>query len=238
MTAAPHMAEADRLRFERILMNHAGRLSRLVQDLLDLSRAEAQRPRLEPVSVPLVLHSALAAVRERAEAKTITLEVELPSSPSDALPAVAAEPTAIEQVLVNLLDNAVKYTPAGGRVLVRAGLDDAASEPGNRGATPKLRIEVEDNGIGIPAEHLPRLFERFYRVDPARSRDMGGTGLGLAIVKHLVQSFGGDVSVRSRVGAGTVFVVSLPLIESASAATDPVAEAHAAPLAPAASELP
>ena len=105
----------------------------------------------------------------------------------------------MEQILGNLLDNACKYTEPGGRIVVRV------SEAGEL-----VRLEVEDDGIGIPEEDLPRIFERFYRVDKARSRDLGGTGLGLAIVKHLAQAQGGEVSVRSRVREGTVFTVVLP----------------------------
>jgi two-component system phosphate regulon sensor histidine kinase PhoR len=198
LAAAPNMTSGDRVRFERILMNHAGRLSRLVKDLLDLSRAEASRPRVEPVDLSKPLASALAAVRERADEKRISLTDSVPAG----LPALAADSTSVEQVLVNLLDNAVKYTPEGGRVCIRAQQDGRM-----------VRIDVEDTGIGIPAEHLPRIFERFYRVDPARTRDMGGTGLGLAIVKHLLQSHGGDVSVRSRVGGGTTFTVTLPVMQ-------------------------
>ena len=105
----------------------------------------------------------------------------------------------LEQALVNLLENALKYTPAGGRITVRC------IERG-----PEVAIEVEDSGIGIPAESLPRIFERFYRVDPSRSRGMGGTGLGLAIVKHIARAHHGRVEVRSVEGAGTTFTLLLP----------------------------
>jgi two-component system, OmpR family, phosphate regulon sensor histidine kinase PhoR len=134
----------------------------------------------------------------RAEAKTLTL-VEKP--PPDAPPGVPAlaDPDALRQVLDNLLDNAIKYTPNGGRVTVRwnAGRD-------------QVSFEVEDTGVGIPDRDQPRVFERFYRVDKARSREVGGTGLGLAIVKHLVQAMRGSVRVASQVGKGTTFKVTLP----------------------------
>jgi two-component system phosphate regulon sensor histidine kinase PhoR len=110
-----------------------------------------------------------------------------------------ADRRAVEQILSNLLDNASKYTEEGGRIEVRV----SESEE-------QVRIEVEDDGIGIPATDLPRVFERFYRVDKARSRDLGGTGLGLAIVKHLAQAQGGEASVRSTAGQGSIFSVVLP----------------------------
>src|SRR5262249_41528883 len=110
-----------------------------------------------------------------------------------------AERAAVEQIVTNLLDNAIRYTPEGGRVTVAAARQGAAVE-----------ISVEDSGPGIPREHLPRLFERFYRVDDARSRELGGTGLGLAIVKHLALANGGEVRVESELGAGSRFIVALP----------------------------
>ena len=205
LISTPGMAAADRARFERILWTHAGRLGRLVSDLLDLSRAEASgRPRLEPVDLGDPLASALAAVRERADTKQLQVEVKVPPE----LPPLAADATALEQVLVNLLDNAVKYTEPGGRVEVRAAVD---------GGGKMVRIAVADTGPGIAAEHLPRLFERFYRVDPARSRELGGTGLGLAIVKHLVQAHGGDAEVTSTVGKGTTFQVTFPVSDATGA---------------------
>jgi two-component system phosphate regulon sensor histidine kinase PhoR len=134
----------------------------------------------------------------RAETKTLTM-VEKP--PAGAPPNVAAwaDPDALRQVMDNLVDNAIKYTPNGGRITVRwNATDDTVS------------FEVEDTGVGIPAADLQRVFERFYRVDKARSRAVGGTGLGLAIVKHLVQAMKGQVKATSRVGKGTTFRVSLP----------------------------
>jgi two-component system, OmpR family, phosphate regulon sensor histidine kinase PhoR len=195
LLAAPDMGAADRERFEKILAAHVDRLSRLVNDLLDLSHAEAGGPRLRPVRLPLTepAELAVAAVRHRSEAKRVRIALSIDGVE------IEADPIAVEQVLTNLLDNAVKYSPEGGRIDVRAARD------GDR-----VRIEVQDAGPGIAAEHLPRLFERFYRVDPARSRAQGGTGLGLAIVKHLVQAHGGEVSVASEVGRGTTFRVSFP----------------------------
>jgi signal transduction histidine kinase len=112
---------------------------------------------------------------------------------------VRADPEAVRQILTNVLDNASRYTPAGGRVRVQAVREDA-----------EVRIEIADTGPGIPGEHLSRIFERFYRVDPARSRALGGTGLGLAIVKHLVEAHGGRVEAQSTLGHGTTIVMTLP----------------------------
>jgi two-component system phosphate regulon sensor histidine kinase PhoR len=113
--------------------------------------------------------------------------------------AVQGDARALEHVLSNLVDNAVKYCPRGARIVVRA------AEEGDR-----VKLVVADTGPGIPAEHLPRLFERFYRVDAGRSRELGGTGLGLSIVKHMVETMRGKVSVSSEVGRGSIFTVSLP----------------------------
>ena len=110
-----------------------------------------------------------------------------------------ADPRALEQILTNLLDNAVKYSEPGGEIEVRV-----------EGGEDRVRVVVRDSGIGIPEDDLTRIFERFYRVDKARSRALGGTGLGLSIVKHLVQSLGGEISVESRLGEGSTFSFSLP----------------------------
>ncbi|MBN1774545.1 MAG: HAMP domain-containing protein [Deltaproteobacteria bacterium] len=185
-------------RFTDIIERNAERLQRLVEDLLDLSRIESReyRPSLEPLDIVPVVQHVLGLHRERAEAKRLRLEAELPA----ALPAARADRRALEQVLSNLVDNAVKYCPAGAAVAVRAAVE------GDR-----LRLAVEDTGPGIEAQHLPRLFERFYRVDTGRSRELGGTGLGLSIVKHLVEAMGGTVGVDSTPGKGTTFRFTLPL---------------------------
>jgi two-component system phosphate regulon sensor histidine kinase PhoR len=192
-----------RASFVDILGRHAQRLSRLTADLLDLARLEAgYRPRVEVVPMPAVLEAVLPSLQPRAAEKQLTLETELEPPPKDDGGGdftVAAERAAVEQVLSNLVDNAIKYTPAGGRVRV-----EARALPG------RVELVVADTGPGIPAEHLPRLFERFYRVDNARSRELGGTGLGLSIVKHLVAAHGGEIRVESEVGHGTRFVVLLP----------------------------
>jgi two-component system phosphate regulon sensor histidine kinase PhoR len=184
-----------RASFLEILMRHAQRLSRLTADLLDIARLEAgYKPRVEVVDLAAAVDAVLATLQVKAEPKRIALG----KSPLTKV-RVSAERAAVEQILTNLVDNAIKYTPAGGRVDVRA-----------EGRGGKVRIVVEDSGPGIPEEHRSRLFERFYRVDDARSRDLGGTGLGLAIVKHLALANGGDVAVESEMGKGSRFIVSLP----------------------------
>ncbi len=183
-----------RTSFVGILLRHAQRLSRLTNDLLDLSRLEAgYKPRVETFPAAAAVQTVLGALHERATAKNLQLE----SAVADEL-ILSAERPAVEQILTNLVDNAIKYTQRG-RVRVTA---EARGE--------RVLITVDDTGPGIPAVHLPRLFERFYRVDDARSRELGGTGLGLAIVKHLVLANGGEITVESEVGRGSRFVVSLP----------------------------
>jgi two-component system, OmpR family, phosphate regulon sensor histidine kinase PhoR len=183
--------------FIAIIERQAERLQHLVEDLLDLSRIEARQfqLKLEPVEIGEITAQLLPAFRERAEAKRMRLITDVPRSTSRA----RADSRALEQVLTNLVENAVKYGSEGGTVTVRAVPRDG-----------KIRVEVADSGPGIEAAHLPRLFERFYRVDAGRSRELGGTGLGLSIVKHLVEAMSGGVEVESTLGRGTTFAVTLP----------------------------
>jgi two-component system phosphate regulon sensor histidine kinase PhoR len=190
--------------FIQIIERQAERLQHLVEDLLDLSRIESRQFRLalESVSVgPMIAHI-LPAFREQAAAKHLRVSTEIPGD----LRSVRADRRALEQILTNLIENAVKYGGDGSTVTVRA------STEGER-----VRISVADTGPGIEAAHLPRLFERFYRVDAGRSRELGGTGLGLSIVKHLVEAMGGKVSVDSAPGRGTTFAFTLPHAGSAGA---------------------
>lgn len=182
--------------FVEMIARNAERLARLTNDLLDLSRIESRQwpVNLEPVMVGVVARRAVEACADHARRKRTELQVEVPEGTC-----VLADARALEQVLVNLLDNAVKYTPEGGRATVRTGPADG----------DRVAVEVADTGPGIERHHLPRLFERFYRVDPGRARDSGGTGLGLAIVKHLVQMQEGDIGVETGAG-GTIFRVRLP----------------------------
>jgi two-component system phosphate regulon sensor histidine kinase PhoR len=168
--------------FVDIIERNSARISRLVDDLLDLSRVESRQWtfHMSAVNVGLLAQQVIGLLSGAAKDKGLALRSEVPADVS-----VRADPRSLEQVLVNLVDNAVKYTSRG-EVLLRAERD---------GSTWVL--SVVDSGAGIEAHHLPRLFERFYRVDAGRSREQGGTGLGLAIVKHLVQGMGGDVGVES-----------------------------------------
>jgi two-component system phosphate regulon sensor histidine kinase PhoR len=178
-----------------IVARHAERLARLTQDLLDLSRLESRQWRfdLEPVAVAGVARQAADLVSAAAREKGLSLACQVPEDLR-----VHADGRALEQVLVNLVENAVKYTANGG-VTVRGEREGEAAV-----------LSVADTGPGIDRHHLPRLFERFYRVDAGRSRDQGGTGLGLAIVKHLVVGMGGEVGVESGSG-GTRFWIRLPV---------------------------
>jgi two-component system, OmpR family, phosphate regulon sensor histidine kinase PhoR len=179
-----------------IVRSHVERLERLVEDLLELARAESDQPRLQPRALDLaaLARAALDGLEARFAAQRIHAEL-----CDEGAPAAQADPGALEQVLANLLDNALKYTEPGGRVSVRIA-----------GEGERVRLSVQDTGIGIPEADRARIFERFYRVDKARSRALGGTGLGLAIVKHLVQAMHGEVSVESTPGAGSTFHVRLP----------------------------
>ena len=188
---------ATRERFLTIIHRHAQRLGRLLEDLLKLSAIEAQAPETavrEPVPLRPLAMLVAQTVDERRRGKEAIVDIDVPE---DAI--ALGDPAGLEQVLENLVDNALKYGPPGVTVRVVA-----------RRAGDGVEVAIEDTGPGIAAEHLPRLFERFYRVDPARSRDEGGAGLGLAIVKHLVESMNGSVTAESEIGGGSRFVVTLP----------------------------
>jgi two-component system sensor histidine kinase BaeS len=173
-------------------------LQRLVEDLQDLAQADAAELRLElaPLEPSELLRAAAAGFDLQAEAKGIHLEVDVPVD----LPPVRGDRRRLTQVVHNLLANALRYTPAGGRVTLSARADAAT-----------LTVAVADTGPGIAAEHLPFLFDRFYRVDPSRARETGGSGLGLTIAKRLVEAHGGTIGVRSSPGAGSTFWFTVPL---------------------------
>lgn len=193
--------------FLEILQKETDRLTRLIDDLLNLSKIEERRVvhRWQPVNMSDTIHRVVSLFQPQAAEKQINLLVEVPEE----LPSVYGDPDMLAQVLINLVDNALKYTPPGGRVSVRV-----KKEKG------QLRVEVEDTGIGIPPESLPRIFERFYRVDKARSRELGGVGLGLAIVKHIIRAHGGKIGVESAPGKGSLFHFTLPLDEAGSNLTE------------------
>jgi two-component system phosphate regulon sensor histidine kinase PhoR len=192
---------AVNLRFLGQIDEQADRLNQLIQDLLSLARIEAGASAFHhaPLRLGPVVRKIAEAHRSRAEAKGLTYVLNLPAGEG---PLVRADDEAVRQILDNLIDNAVKYTPERGRIVVdfRSGPESAL-------------LEVKDTGIGIPRDDLPRVFERFYRVDKARSRELGGTGLGLSIVKNLVVSLGGRVTVESRVGEGSTFRLELPRLD-------------------------
>jgi two-component system phosphate regulon sensor histidine kinase PhoR len=187
--------------FLAAVQRNAERLSRLVSDLLDLSRIEAgsHEFELKPLTPDGPIGSIFEMFEARAHDKKLRLEVDVADDVE-----LVADARGLEHVLVNLVDNAVKYTPAGGTV----GLE-VKRAPGG------VLFEVWDTGPGVPESHRARLFERFYRVDPGRSRDMGGTGLGLAIVKHLTEAMGGQVGMRPRPAGGSVFWVLFPSVDDA-----------------------
>ena len=192
-------------RFLAIMAEQAGRMNRLIDDLLSLSRIELtehQAP-TDEVALGELLRFTAASFEPRVTTRQINLELDLP----DDLPAVPGDEDQLGQVLQNLLDNALKYGREGGRVRVAA----ARVAPGGRWpARPGVTVSVADDGAGIPREHLPRLTERFYRVDTGRSRAVGGTGLGLAIVKHILNRHRGQLVIESREGEGATFTVWLP----------------------------
>ncbi|MEX0663421.1 MAG: ATP-binding protein [Acidimicrobiia bacterium] len=187
------------------ILREAERLARIVDDLLDLSFVEAQEvPTREQVPVRLLIEEALERVRPLALARGIPV-LEAPV-PDDLV--VACDPGQVVSAVTNLLDNAIKYSDEHHQVDI-----SARRENGN------AVIEVQDRGIGIPTKDLERIFERFYRVDPARSRSTGGTGLGLSIVRHIAQVHSGDVTVTSLEGEGSTFQFMLPIVDASAAAT-------------------
>ncbi len=201
MDGALHEPEHN-MRFLGIIRHNAERLARLTEDLLTLSRVEQKRQKFEFECYPAnaLLREAIDLVRPIAEKKHIRLDQE----PSPEAAEAWCDSEAVSQILSNLLDNAIKYTPDGGSITV-----------GVRPAGRFVEMFVRDTGAGIPPEDLPRLFERFYRVDKARSRELGGTGLGLSIVKHLVAAHNGVTRVESAPNQGSTFFFTLPAEQSA-----------------------
>jgi signal transduction histidine kinase len=179
--------------------HEVARLQRLVQDLQELSRAEAGQIPLDlrPVALSEIIHKVTERLAPQFEDKGVALQADVPAD----LPAVQADANRTVQMLVNLLGNALQYTPSGGHVIVRAGVEGRFA-----------RLSVQDTGIGVAAEHLPHLFERFYRVDKSRSRAGGGSGIGLTIARHLIEAQGGRLRAESPgIGQGSTFTFTLPL---------------------------
>jgi two-component system phosphate regulon sensor histidine kinase PhoR len=192
--------KAEQERFLGIVLKHVNRLSAILEDLLALSRMEQENGieevRLSTGRIKEVIQTAIQVCQPKAVARDITISVDAAEDLTANLDA-----TLLEQAFVNLIDNAVKYSDDGSQVRITAAQEKR-----------EVTIMFADQGSGIPNKHLPRLFERFYRVDKARSRKLGGTGLGLAIVKHIVQAHGGHITVESSLGQGSTFTVHLPLI--------------------------
>lgn len=192
-------------RFLGIMGAEAGRMNRLVSDLLSLSRVEADervRP-VDPVDLGVVIQQTRHSLAQLADEAGIELSLHLPDTPV----VIPGDADQLRQVLTNLVENAIKYSGKGSFVRLSLGAPDYETRLRGQG----VRIEVSDTGAGIDTVHLPRLTERFYRVDSHRSRELGGTGLGLAIVKHIVNRHRGRLQVESQLGKGTTFTVILPV---------------------------
>lgn len=193
----PHQPPGELLRILEIMERHSDRLNALVEDVLSLARLESPGAELNlsEVDLPELLHSIMRDWEKRFAAKQLKSHLNFPGN----LPLLEADENRLQEVIYNLLDNAVKYSKPGGTVFLRAELEGE-----------RVRISVADQGVGIPEADLPRIFERFYRADKARSRELGGTGLGLSIVKHVVQLHGGTVEAASEPGKGATISVLLP----------------------------
>ena len=185
-------------RFLEHMSDETERLTRLIDDLLNLSKIEDRQivPNFQPLNMDEIIHRVALVYELLAQEKGLTFLVNIPCS----LPLVVGDADTIMQVLNNLIDNAIKYTPSGGKIEIMARVEDRM-----------LMVSVKDTGIGIPNESMSRIFERFYRVDKARSREMGGTGLGLSIVKHAIEKNSGLLEVTSAVGEGSTFTFGLPV---------------------------
>jgi len=196
-TLAAEAAESEAKRFAETILANATRMQRLVDDLLDLSRIESGgwQPAPAVLDVATAARDAFTPLADRAAAGGVRFEAVVPAEAAH----VVADPEALREIFTNLFDNALRHTPRGGRLRVTADRVDGG-----------IAVAVSDTGSGIPGEHLPRIFERFYRVDPGRSRAQGGTGLGLAIVKHLVEAHGGRVTAESTLGKGTTIRSTFP----------------------------
>jgi len=194
----PDIPDDMKTEFLRVIVNESDRMTKIVQDLLELSRFDsgASKLSIEEFDIEKSIRDVYAAILIEARKRGHDMELELEWQ----LPHIRGDRARIEQVIMNIVMNAVKYTPDGGRIDITAGA-----------VGPDVYIKVSDNGTGIPKEDLPRLFDRFYRVDKARSRESGGTGLGLAIAKEIISMHGGDIMVESEVGEGTTFTIKLPI---------------------------
>lgn len=196
----PHQPPGELLRILEVMERHSDRLSALVEDVLSLARLESPAAELEisEISLPDFFQEVLRDWGTRLEAKQLKLDLRVPPD----LPKLEADENRLQEIIYNLLDNAIKYSQPAGRIALQA------TKNGDR-----VRISVSDEGIGILPQDLPRIFERFYRADKARSRELGGTGLGLSIVKHIAQLHGGTAEAQSEPGKGTTISITLPLLQ-------------------------
>ncbi|WP_210023352.1 MULTISPECIES: ATP-binding protein [unclassified Paenibacillus] len=193
--------------FLKIIFDESERLNRLIGDILELSKIESKRIPLQysPIHLESFIGNCLHLMKTEAKKKSIELEVEVPQNSY-----MEADEDRLRQILMNLLSNGINYTPEGGKVKVK--VEQLTSGPESM-EVDTIRFTIMDTGIGIPRKDLPRIFERFYRVDKGRSRISGGTGLGLSIVKHLVELHKGTIRVESEVLVGTKFIIDMPLIQ-------------------------
>jgi two-component system phosphate regulon sensor histidine kinase PhoR len=198
----PHQPPGELLRILEVMERHSNRLNALVEDVLSLARLESPGVELtlSDVDLPELLHSIMRDWEKRLAAKQLKSHLNFPGN----LPRLRADETRLQELIYNLLDNAVKYSKPGGTVFLRA-----------ESAGDSVRISVADQGIGIPENDLPRVFERFYRADKSRSSEHPGTGLGLSIVKHIAQLHSGSVEAESELGKGTTISVVLPISAAA-----------------------
>ena len=183
--------------FLGIIMKHTQRLDNLIKDVLELSKLDSNDLKIElhRVDIHPCIEDIFSHYKESCAGRDQTFELDMPQH----IPMIETDEYLLRQLLTNLLDNAIKYTPKGGRIGLKVNPINGS-----------VQFEISDTGIGIPPEHIPRIFERFYRVDPARSREMGGTGLGLSIVKHVVSLHHGFIKVESAVDVGSKFIITLP----------------------------
>jgi two-component system phosphate regulon sensor histidine kinase PhoR len=190
--------EKNRMDFVKSIEKHTDQLTSLVDDLLDLSRIESGQKQPQKAQFNLIdlINDVVRDVKPLTKAHNIEIKTEFSLMNEN----IIADKAQIRQVLINLLQNAIKFNQAKGHVSISS-----------RNLNEGIAISVQDTGFGIPSQDLPRIFERFYRVDKGRSRDMGGTGLGLSIVKHIVEAHKGSISVESQIGKGSTFTFTLPL---------------------------
>ena len=204
---ADDLPDEMRKQFLDVIQKNAVRIHRIVDDLLDLSRLQSGgwRPDIHDVRVNELVTDVWASCAEAARGRSIDFRVTGADQAQ-----VAADPGGLRQVFSNLFENALRYTPPGGRISVK--IDDVGNGRSRPSQERWVEIQVSDTGSGIPRESLPRVFERFYRADPARSRADGGTGLGLSIVKHLIERMNGEVTAESELGKGTTIRIRLPAV--------------------------